>query len=114
MASRKSKVLAVIALIMIFTALDAVSIFRSEQPRSLQQETQIFERVDLDQRNRPNQLHVVKYERVSRVLTVCFGSGRCVKHCNVPSYEFDSFRWSFMPDSYYSVRVGASSAGYRC
>ena len=67
--------------------------------------------VDLDQRNRPNQLHVVKYERVSRVLTVCFGSGRCVRHCNVPSYEFDSFRWSFMPDSYYSVRVGGARRG---
>ena len=102
------------ALALLFTTTDGLFISRFEESSSLQHETQIFERGSFGVPQRPNQVHIVKYVRGADVLTVCFGSGRCFRHCNVPSYEFDSFRWSTIPDAYYSARVGARSNGYVC
>lgn len=114
MARWLRKLLVGLSLMAIFLVADGLQVPLATKQHSLSQHVHAFEPTKVGPSSRPNRLQVVVYDRANKELRACYVSGRCHYYCDVPSYEFDSFRWSVLPDSYFYVRIGALSAGYQC
>lgn len=97
-----------------FVGLDGFLSSGDSPKTSLQNNVHIVRGHDLQQDQVAELIQEITYNRKTDNLDVCFVMGECLRYCRVPSYEFDSLRWSERANSYFESVIGSESSRYKC